>query len=83
MRVSLYADDFGLLGWLLLGRVRMAASSARKNARRCLLLQSRLRALAIAFQREKADGEWNREGGALRGMIDCRGRGLQQYTPLV
>jgi hypothetical protein len=71
MRVPLYIDDVGLLGWLLLGP-RPDGSFFNKEERETLLAiaDPMARALAIAFQREKADGEWHREVGALRGMID-------------
>jgi hypothetical protein len=71
MRVPLYVDDIGLLGWLLLGP-RPDGSFFNKEERETLLAiaDPMARALAIAFQREKADGEWHREVGALRGMID-------------
>jgi hypothetical protein len=71
MRVPLYADGVGLLGWLLLGP-RPDGSFFNKEERETLLAiaDPMTRALAIAFQREKADVEWHREVGALRGMID-------------
>jgi hypothetical protein len=71
MRVPLYVDDVGLLGWLLLGP-RPDGSFFNKEERETLLAiaDPMARAMAIAFQREKAHGEWHREVGALRGMID-------------
>ena len=71
MRVPLYVDGVGLLGWLLLGP-RPDGSFFSKEEREALLAIADpiARALAIAFQREKANGEWIREVVALRGMID-------------
>ena len=71
MRVPLYADGIGLLGWLLLGS-RPDGSFFSKEEREALLAIADpiARALAIAFQREKTKGDWIREIGELRGMID-------------
>jgi len=71
LRVPLYADGVGLLGWLLLGP-RPDGSFFNREERETLLAiaEPMARALAVAFQRERVDVAWHREVDALRGTID-------------